>query len=71
MSEKPGEEWVGTPLDTDRIDPRSIVEITVEFDEGEELLTPRFNDRFGSYDLNEAARYIFYLSNHILKGGAG
>jgi hypothetical protein len=55
----------------DRIDPRGVVEITVEFDEGEEVLTPQINERFGSYDLNEAARYIFFVSNHIQKGGAG
>jgi hypothetical protein len=47
------------------------VEITVEFDEGEEVLTPKINERFGSYDLNEAARYLFFLSNHIQKGGMG
>ena len=50
--------------------PRDIVEITVEFDEGEEVLTPKINERFGSYDLNEAARYIYFLSNGILKGAA-
>ena len=66
-----GKEWVGTPLDADRIDPRDIVEIVVEFDEGEEVLTPKINERFGSYELNEAARYIYFLSNHILKGGVG
>jgi hypothetical protein len=60
--------WV--PRST-RIDPRDIVEIVVEFDEGEEVLTPKINERFGSYDLNEAARYIYFLSNHILKGGVG
>ena len=53
------------------VDPRGLVEIVVEFDEGEEVLTPRINARFGSYDLNEAARYIFFLSNHIVKGGIG
>ena len=61
-------EWVGTPLDADRIDPRDIVEIVVEFDEGEEVLTPKINERFGSYELNEAARYIYFLFNRILKG---
>ena len=71
MSEKPGKEWVGTPLDAVRIDPRAIVEIVVEFDEGKEVLTPQLNERFGSYDLNEAARYVYFLSNHILKGGVG
>jgi hypothetical protein len=71
VSEKPGKEWVGMPLDAVRIDPRAIVEITVEFDEVEEVLTPKLDERFGSYDLNEAARYLYFLSNHILKGGVG
>ena len=71
MATEPSREWVGTPLDADRIDPRAIVEIVVEFDEGEEVITPKRNERFGSYDLNEAARYIFFLSNHIQKGGMG
>jgi hypothetical protein len=62
---------VGTPLDTEEVDPHAIVKMTVEFDEGEEVLTPKINERFGSYDLNEAARYIYFLSNHILKGGSG
>jgi len=66
---KPAENRVGTPLDAVRIDPRGIEEIVVEFDEGEEVLTPKINERFGSYDLNEAAHYIFFPSNHILKGG--
>jgi hypothetical protein len=71
VSEEYTREWVGTPLDTKEVDPHGIVEITVEFDEGEEVLTPRINERFGSYDLNEAARYIYFLSNHIQKGGMG
>jgi hypothetical protein len=71
MSEESTREWVGTPLDTEDVDPHGIVEIVVEFDEGEEVLTPKINKRFGSYDLNEAARYIYFLSNHILKGGSG
>jgi hypothetical protein len=71
MSEESSTEWVGTPLDAEEIDPHAIVEITVVFDEGEEVLTPKINERFGSYDLNEAARYIYFLSNHILKGGRG
>jgi hypothetical protein len=69
MATEPSKEWVGTSLDTTEIDPRNIVEIIVEFDEGEEVLTPKTNERFGSYDLNEAARYIYFLSNHIVKGG--
>ncbi len=69
MATEPSKEWVGAPLDTAEVDPRNIVEIVVEFDEGEEALTPKTNERFDSYDLNEAARYIFFLSNHIVKGG--
>ncbi len=49
--------------------PRDIEEIVVEFDEGKEILTHKIKERFGSYDLDEAARYIFFLSNHIVKGG--
>jgi hypothetical protein len=71
VSEKHGTEWTGTPLDTYNIDSRSIAEIVVEFDEGEEVITPKTEERFGSYDLNKAARYIFFLSNRIQKGGIG
>jgi hypothetical protein len=67
----PGREWVGTPLDTDDIDPRGIEEIVVEFEEGEEILTPKLNEIFGSYDLYEAANYIHYLSGHVVKGREG
>ena len=48
VSEKPGEEWVGTPLDAVEVDLRGIVELTVEYDEGKEVLTPKLNERFGS-----------------------
>jgi hypothetical protein len=71
VSEESTTEWVGTPLDTDRIDPHTITEIVVEFDEGEEVITPQTHEVFGSYDLNEAARYLFFISNHIQKGGMG
>jgi polygalacturonase len=71
VSEQAGEEWVVTPLDADRIDPRALAEVVVEFDEGEEVITPKTGNRFGSYDLNEAARYIFFFSNRIQKGGMG
>ncbi len=71
MSVEAGREWVGTPLDTDDIEPRGIEEIVVEFDEGEEVLTPRLNELFSSYDLHEAANYIHFLSGHIGKGRDG
>lgn len=48
--------------------PRGIVEIAVEFNEG--VPTPGTNERFGSHDLNEAARYLSFLSNRIPKGVA-
>ena len=70
VSEKPGVQRVATPGGVP-IDPRGIVEITVEFDEGEEVLTPKVNELFGSYDLNEAARYGFFLSNDTQKGRGG
>ncbi len=49
MTEGPNGEWVGTPLGTDAA--HGIEEIVVQFDESEEVLTPRLNERFGSYDL--------------------
>ena len=36
--------------------PPGIAEIVVKFDEGEEVITPKTNEIFDSYDLNEAAR---------------
>jgi hypothetical protein len=39
MATEPGKEWVGTPLDADRVDPRGVQEIVVVFDEAEEVLT--------------------------------
>ncbi|MEW6636236.1 MAG: hypothetical protein AB1425_05420 [Actinomycetota bacterium] len=71
MTERRAGEWIGTPLDTGAVNPRGIREIVVEFDEGEEVLTPRVNDRFGAYDLHEAAAYIHYLAGHISKGREG
>ncbi len=68
MSVEADRVWLGTPLDTDDVDPRGIEEIIVEFDEGEEVLTPKLNELFGSYDLHEAANYIHFLSGHIVKG---
>jgi hypothetical protein len=47
MSVEAGMEWIDTPLETDEVDPHGIEEIAVEFDEGEEILTPRLNERFG------------------------
>jgi hypothetical protein len=71
VSENRHTEWLGTSLDADRIDPRAIAEIVVEFDDGEEVITPKTHEIFDSYDLNEAARCLFFISNHIQKGGMG
>ena len=69
--ERAATEWDGTPLDVDRIDSGGISEIVVQFDESEEIITPKTHHVLGSYDLNEAARYVFFLSNHMQKGGMG
>lgn len=71
VTQEHAKEWVVASLDVDEVPPHGIVEIIVEFDEGAESLIPRLNEEFGAYDLDEAARYIFYLSNRILKGGSG
>jgi len=71
VATEPGREWAGTPLDADRIDPRAVAGITAGFDEGEEVITPKTRETFGSYDPNEAARYFFFISNRIQKGGTG
>lgn len=74
MVEGSNREWVGTPLDTNSIGGmrgEGIEKIIVEFDEGEEILTSRLNERFGSYDLYEAGHYIHSLSARIEKGAEG
>lgn len=70
MSATVGSGWEGAPLDAGAVNPHNIVGITVEFDEGEEVLTPKANGRFGAYDLYEASRYLSFLSNHIREGTA-
>jgi hypothetical protein len=64
-------ERVGTPLDTDAIDSHGIVEIAMEFDEGEEVIAPKMDEVFCSYDLHEAANFISFTSKHVQKGGDG
>ena len=71
MTEGPNREWVGTPLDTDAIDPHGIVEIVMDFDEGQEVIAPKMDEVFGSYDLYEAANFISFTSKHIQKGEDG
>lgn len=71
MVEGSSKQWIGTPLDIDGMSGAGIEKIVVEFDEGKEILTPRENECFGSYDLYEAGHYIHSLSAHIAKGGGG
>lgn len=71
MSESSGGEWVGTPLDVTGMEARGIEKIVVEFDEGAEVITPRLNERFGSYDLYEASHYLHTVSAHVAKGRDG
>ncbi len=71
MADESNREWVGTPLDIGTVRGQGIERIVVEFDEGEEILTPRLNGRFGSYDLYQAGHYIHALSSHIGKGRDG
>ena len=74
MVEGSNREWVGSPLDTDNIggmSGESIEKIVIEFDEGEEILTSRLNERFGSYDLYEAGHYIHSLSARLVQGDEG
>jgi hypothetical protein len=58
VSETPGTKWVEPPLEVGGTATRGgpertprLGETTVEFDEGEDLLTPKINERFGSHDL--------------------
>jgi hypothetical protein len=71
MTEGSNREWVGTPLDTDAIDPHGIVQIVMEFDEGEEFIAPKMDEVFCSYDLHEAANFISFTSKHIQMGADG
>ncbi len=68
MAEGSNREWVGTSLVANYVDSRGVEQMVVKFDEGEEVLTPRFNEVFGSYDLYEAAAYIGFPGGHIHRG---
>ncbi len=71
MVEGSNGEWVGTPLDIVGMRGNGIEKIVIEFDEGEEILTARLNERFGSYDLFEAGHYIHSLSARLVQGHEG
>lgn len=65
MNDATPSEWRGTPLDADTIDPHGIVEIVMEFDEGEQAIASKTDEVFCAYDLHEAANYIRFTANRI------
>ena len=70
MAERPGNEWRGGPLDVSGIAPRSIEEIVVEYDTGdEEVLKPRLRDEYVSYELQQAAAYLGTLAGELRRNG--
>lgn len=71
MVEGSNREWVGSPLDIDGMEGDGIEKIVIEFDKGEEILTARLNERFGSYDLYQAGHYIYSLSARLVQGDEG
>ena len=68
MTEDPSKDyWEGTPLQMAQgLDAYGIKEIVIEFDTGdEEVLKPRMNEEFGSYELHEAATYLHVLMSQL------
>jgi len=64
-----GGEWSGTPLDMwDRMDPRGIKEIVVEYDYGEsDTFTPKKREEFHAYELHQMAAYFSAIQAAIRK----
>ncbi len=71
MNDATPKELVVAPLDAEVIDPHGIVEIVMEFDQGEEVIVPKLNEVFRSYDLHEAANYVQFTANHVRMGRDG
>ncbi|QIN79064.1 hypothetical protein GBA65_11630 [Rubrobacter marinus] len=59
--------WEGSPLQMGSgLDPWGITEIVLQFDTGDnETLKPRIRDRFGSYELSQAATYLDSISSQL------
>ena len=63
--------WRGSPLDVSEntIDPSSIKEVVVEFDnDDEDILRPKWRDEFGAYELQQLGAYLDSLAHSIRKG---
>jgi hypothetical protein len=63
--------WRGSPLDVSEntIDPYSIKEVVVEFDnDDEDILRPKWRDEFGAYELQQLGAYLDSLAHSIRKG---
>ena len=60
-------EWRGSPLQMGSgLDPYGITEIVLQLDTGDtETLKPRIRERFGSYELNQAATYLDSISSQL------
>ncbi len=54
MTEESNRERVGARPDADYVDLCGLEQMVVEFDRGQEILTPRLNRTFDSYDLYQA-----------------
>ena len=66
--EERNREWDGSPLDLAEsgMDPYGVVEIIIEFGDGEsETLRPKIREQFQSYELEQAAHYLESLSGQI------
>ena len=59
--------WRGSPLQMGSgLDPFGITDIVLRLDTGdEERLTPRIRERFGSYELSQAATYLDSISSQL------
>ena len=60
-------EWRGSPLQMGSgLDPFGITEIVLRLDTGDtETLKPRIRERFGSYELSQAATYVDSISSQL------
>ena len=60
-------EWRGSPLQMGSgLDPFGITEIVLRLDTGDtETLKPRIRERFGSYELSQAATYLDSISSQL------
>jgi hypothetical protein len=60
-------EWRGSPLQMGSgLDPYGITEIVLKLDAGDgETLKPRIRERFGAYELSQAATYLDSISSQL------